>query len=309
MRWTFDEAAADRRALAPRPGHRPLPVHDRRLDRRAATTAGIPTTCPPIPNAAATRRWPMPSGGSRTWATSPACTTTTRTCIATPELGPGRDREEARRVADHAAGGGWAAGPTWSAPRSRSSWPCARRTCRRSSGCSPRGATSSTRPTRSVRASAPTRSTRSAATTTSPGRCRLSDEARKLFGIFGSECGREWALPHSDFFEGLVGVSGRYFHNLDPAKLGATVIPFWEMVYHDCQIAWGKYGYSADEAAPFVAHHVLCARPLYYHSVPDHLYWTGAAGHRSSRSRRATAAVTRAPIRAGPPACIRWMRS
>ena len=84
---------------------------------------------------------------------------------------------------------------------------------------------------------------------------RLSDEARKLFGIFGSECGREWALPHSDFFEGLVGVSGRYFHNLDPAKLGATVIPFWEMVYHDCQICWGKYGYSAGEAAEFVAHH------------------------------------------------------
>ncbi len=102
---------------------------------------------------------------------------------------------------------------------------------------------------------------------------RLSDEARKLFGIFGSECGREWALPHSDFFEGLTGVSGKYFHNLDPAKLGATVIPFWEMVYHDCQICWGKYGYSPNEAAEFVAHHALCARPLYYHSVPDHLYW------------------------------------
>jgi hypothetical protein len=55
------------------------------------------------------------------------------------------------------------------------------------------------------------------------------------------------------------------------------VIPFWEMVYHDCQICWGKYGYSAREAAPFVAHHALCARPLYYHSVPDHLYWTEEA--------------------------------
>jgi hypothetical protein len=106
---------------------------------------------------------------------------------------------------------------------------------------------------------------------------RLSDEARRLFGIFGSECGREWALPHSEFFEGLVGVRGKYYHNLDPAELGATVIPFWEMVYHDCQICWGKYGYSPDEAAEFVAHHALCARPLYYHSVPDHLYWTGEA--------------------------------
>ena len=102
---------------------------------------------------------------------------------------------------------------------------------------------------------------------------RLSDAARQLFGLFGSECGREWALPHSDFFEGLVGVSGRYYHNLDPATLGATVIPFWEMVYHDCQICYGKYGYRADQSAEYVAHHVLSARPLHYHSVPDHLYW------------------------------------
>jgi hypothetical protein len=102
---------------------------------------------------------------------------------------------------------------------------------------------------------------------------RLSDYAREQFGIFGSECGREWALPHSDFFEGLVGVSGRYYHNLKPEELGATVIPFFEMVYHDCQVCYGKYGYRADQAAEYVAHHILCARPLHYHSFPDHLYW------------------------------------
>ncbi len=113
-------------------------------------------------------------------------------------------------------------------------------------------------------------------------KCRLSDEARKLFGLFGSECGREWALPHSDFFEGLVGVSGRYFHNLDPAALGATVIPFWEMVYHDCQICYGKYGYAADRSAEYVAHHVLCARPLHYHSIPDHRYWTDEAAEQDA---------------------------
>jgi len=106
---------------------------------------------------------------------------------------------------------------------------------------------------------------------------RLSDYARGLFGIFGSECGREWALAHSDFFEGLVGVSGRYYHNLKPEELGATVIPFFEMVYHDCQICYGKYGYRADQAAEYVAHHVLCARPLHYHSFPDHLYWKSPA--------------------------------
>jgi len=107
---------------------------------------------------------------------------------------------------------------------------------------------------------------------------RLSDYARSMFGIFGSECGREWALPHSDFFEGLVAVSGRYFHNLKPDDFGATVIPFFEMVYHDCQICYGKYGYSADKAGEYVAHHVLCARPLHYHSFPDHLYWQSTAG-------------------------------
>ncbi len=102
---------------------------------------------------------------------------------------------------------------------------------------------------------------------------KLSDYSRDIFGIFGSECGREWALPHSDFFEGLVGVSGKYYHNLKPEEYGATVIPFFEMVYHDCQVCYGKYGYSSNEAAEFVAHHVLCARPLYYHSFPHHLYW------------------------------------
>jgi hypothetical protein len=103
---------------------------------------------------------------------------------------------------------------------------------------------------------------------------RLSDYARNVFGIFGSECGREWALPHSDFFEGLVGVSGHYYHQLKPQEdLGAQVIPFFEMVYHDCQICFGKYGYRAEQAGEYVAHHVLCARPLHYHSFPDHLYW------------------------------------
>jgi hypothetical protein len=105
---------------------------------------------------------------------------------------------------------------------------------------------------------------------------RLSDYARNTFGIFGSECGREWALPHSDFFEGLVGVSGNYYHQLKPEELGASVIPFFEMVYHDCQVCYGKYGYRAEDAAEYVAHHVLCARPLHYHSFPDHLYWQSA---------------------------------
>jgi len=102
---------------------------------------------------------------------------------------------------------------------------------------------------------------------------KLSDYSRDVFGLFGSECGREWAIPHSDFFEGLSGVSGKYYHNLDPATLGATVVPLFEMVYHDCEAVYGKYGYNPEGAAEYVAHHVLCGRPLHYHSIPKHLYW------------------------------------
>ncbi len=120
---------------------------------------------------------------------------------------------------------------------------------------------------------------------------RLSDYSRNVFGIFGSECGREWALPHSDFFEGLVGVSGHYYHQLKPEDLDAQVIPFFEMVYHDCQIAYGKYGYRAEEAGEYVAHHVLCARPLHYHSFPDHLYWQ--AGPKPNGQKDAQSAYTR----------------
>ena len=76
---------------------------------------------------------------------------------------------------------------------------------------------------------------------------------------------------------------------LKPESLGARVIPFWEMVYHDCQICYGKYGYGPEQAGEYVAHHVLAARPLNYHSIPDHLYWT-----RPPKARRPS----------GPSACF-----
>jgi hypothetical protein len=122
---------------------------------------------------------------------------------------------------------------------------------------------------------------------------RLSDYARDVFGIFGSECGREWALPHSDFFEGLVAVSGKYYHNLKPEDFGATVIPFFEMVYHDCQICYGKYGYQPQKAAECVAHHLLSARPLYYHSFQDHLYWQSDYNKRNEKNKSDISCYTR----------------
>ncbi len=104
----------------------------------------------------------------------------------------------------------------------------------------------------------------------------ISDYARDVFGLFGSECGREWAVPHCDWFEGLTGVSGRYYHNLDPAKFGGTVVPLFEMVYRDGIAMHGKYGYNFAEAAEYVLHHVSIGRTLHYHSIGHHLYWQDA---------------------------------
>ena len=105
----------------------------------------------------------------------------------------------------------------------------------------------------------------------------ISDYAREVFGTFGSECGREWAIPHSDFFEGLTGVSGTYYHDKNlPGKLGGTVVPLFEIVYRDCIAMYGKYGYDIFKSAEYVLHHVSIGRPLNYHSVPSHLYWKEA---------------------------------
>ncbi len=101
----------------------------------------------------------------------------------------------------------------------------------------------------------------------------ISDYARELFGNFGSECGREWAIPHCDFFEGLTGVSGRYYHNLDVDALGGTVVPLFEIVYRDCISMYGKYGYDYSSATEYVLHHISIGRPMHYHNVPGHLYW------------------------------------
>jgi hypothetical protein len=102
----------------------------------------------------------------------------------------------------------------------------------------------------------------------------ISRYAREVFGLFGSECGREWAVPDYDFFEGLTGVSGRHYHDVKLAeKLGAAVVPLFEMVYRDCIALYGKYGYDVQAAAEYVLHHLAIGRPLHYHSVPDGLYW------------------------------------
>lgn len=102
----------------------------------------------------------------------------------------------------------------------------------------------------------------------------LCDYARALFGIFGSECGREWGIPHADFFEGLAGVSGTWFHNRNLVpELEAVPIPFFELVYRPCIQVYGKYGYDPARATDYVLYHLLLGRPLHYHQVPPGLYW------------------------------------
>jgi hypothetical protein len=106
----------------------------------------------------------------------------------------------------------------------------------------------------------------------------ISDYAREEFGTFGSEDGREWAIPHSDFFEGITGVSGAHFANKDLLSgTGAVAIPLFELVYHDAIAAYGKYGYDAARSAEYVLGHMILGRTLNYHSVPNHIYWKGAA--------------------------------
>ncbi len=111
----------------------------------------------------------------------------------------------------------------------------------------------------------------------------ICDYAKSVFGVFGSEDGREWAIPHCDFFEGISGVSGRYFHgtNLSRDELGLEVIPFFELVYRDCIAVYGKYNYDYARAAEYVIHHILLGRPLNYHTWEKGLYWKRASEEES----------------------------
>jgi hypothetical protein len=104
---------------------------------------------------------------------------------------------------------------------------------------------------------------------------KLSDYARQMFGIFGSEDGREWAIPHADFFEGLTGVDGTWFHNKKLlAEVGGISVPLFELVYRDSIALYGKYGFDIAKSADYVLYHLSIGRTLNYHDIPPHLYWT-----------------------------------
>ncbi len=98
----------------------------------------------------------------------------------------------------------------------------------------------------------------------------LSLTAKRWFGLFGSEEGREWAVPCADYLEGLFG------HQTETPT--GEVIPLFPLVYSDCvQIMTHQGQRMGAGDAKRILDHVLFAEM----SLPEfgaHLYWEGAAG-------------------------------
>ena len=89
--------------------------------------------------------------------------------------------------------------------------------------------------------------------------------AKKYYGLFGSEEGREWAVPCSDYLEGIFG------HQTDSAP--GEVIPLFPLVYSDCvQIMTHQGNRIAAGDEKKVADHILFAE-MFLPSFGTHLYW------------------------------------
>lgn len=92
--------------------------------------------------------------------------------------------------------------------------------------------------------------------------CLLS---KQHCGLFGSEEGREWAVPCADYHEGVFG------HQLHAAP--GEVIPLYPLVYSDCVQLMGHQG---DRFGPGsekqVLDHVLFAEMM-LPQFGEHLYW------------------------------------
>ena len=73
--------------------------------------------------------------------------------------------------------------------------------------------------------------------------------AKEHFGLFGSEEGREWAIPHADYMEGLLShklAANRPDRGFSRRGHG-TIIPMFEIIYGDCI---NLYGHQGDRARP-----------------------------------------------------------
>lgn len=104
---------------------------------------------------------------------------------------------------------------------------------------------------------------------------RLCEVAKKHFNLFGSEEGREWAVPHADYFEGLLShkVSAGHSDRGWARTAGGIVVPLFEIIYGDCL---NLYCHQGDRATPdkpaYVLSHLVCAENAIYR-LGDHLYY------------------------------------
>ena len=82
---------------------------------------------------------------------------------------------------------------------------------------------------------------------------RLCLLAKQHFGLFGSEEGREWAVPCADYLEGIFG------HQTDSPP--GSVIPLFPLVYSDCvQIMTHQSDRIGPGDEKKVADHILFAQ-------------------------------------------------
>ena len=107
--------------------------------------------------------------------------------------------------------------------------------------------------------------------------------AKQYMGLFGSEEGREWAVPCADYLEGIFG------HQTDSTV--GDVIPLFPLVYSDCvQIMTHQGNRIGPGDERKVADHILFAEmPL--PRFGEHLYWQAPVveehPHHSPAARRA----------------------
>ena len=103
---------------------------------------------------------------------------------------------------------------------------------------------------------------------------KLCDYMRGEVGMFGSEEGREWGVPHADYFEGLMSHKTGYHVQRDRPDI---IIPMFHLVFGDCIPI---YTHQSDRPRPDdpdkILHHVLYAEmPVYYFG--EHIYWSDPA--------------------------------
>jgi hypothetical protein len=109
---------------------------------------------------------------------------------------------------------------------------------------------------------------------------RLADYARKLFGLFSSEEGKEWAVSHADYFEGLLNHKTRARAPMNAEKepsASQIVIPLFELVYGDSILIYSHQDGRArpDDPARILDHILYAQMPVYNFGGPR--YWADAA--------------------------------